>query len=97
MINLEKKSKEIHQGIFYELNEIEEAKKDAKEQIEKLLQKNGVEVSDLDPKLWEGSVNWEEHLIKLNEVRQITDFIEKMKEAITNIQELRNQVEVVSN
>jgi len=51
MLNLEKKVKEIHQGIFYELTEIEEAKKDAKERIEKLLQKNSVETSDLDPNL----------------------------------------------
>ncbi|CAJ0629812.1 15427_t:CDS:10 [Entrophospora sp. SA101] len=51
MLNLEKKAREIHQGIFYELTEIEEAKKDAQEQIKKLLQKNGAEVSDLDPNL----------------------------------------------
>jgi hypothetical protein len=51
MLNLEKKTREIQQGIFYELTEIEEAKKDAKEQIKKLLQKNGIEVSDLDPNL----------------------------------------------
>jgi hypothetical protein len=51
MLNLEKKVKEIQQGIFYELTELEETKKDAQEQIEKLLQKNGVEISDLDPNL----------------------------------------------
>jgi hypothetical protein len=51
MTNLEKKVREIQQGIFYELTELEEAKKNAKEQIEKLLQKNDVEVSDLDPNL----------------------------------------------
>jgi hypothetical protein len=34
--------------------------------------------------------------MKITDVKQINEFIEKMKEEITNQQELRNQVEVVA-
>jgi Leucine-rich repeat (LRR) protein len=76
-------------------NYCEEIKKDAKEQIERLLQNSDIKVNSL-PNLWNGSDDWKEHLQKLEGIRRINEFIEKMKKEIeAKEQGLKNQVEVI--
>ena len=89
MENLEKTVKEIRQGILYELSKIEGEIKVAKEQIEKLLQKNGLKSTDLNSDLWKDSASWEEYLQELTDSQQVSEFVKQMKNEIIKEQKER--------
>lgn len=85
-------NKESNQNIEELSNlSLAESKSKAKEEIETLLDRYGVKISELDAKLWGETESWEKYLENLNDSEGIQKFVKKIKIAIIQKNNKDNQ------